>query len=95
MTGGWPGIYSDKSWYFNHAIQEFQSGPNLLEVRHDHSSGTVTDQETKEKMAIIAGGYYFSYLAPLDSTEILLNGEWMTGKPQNHTFVHFCTYTFS
>jgi len=76
MIGGWPGIYSDKTWYFNHAIQEFQSGPNLLEVRKHHSSGTVTDQETKEKMTIIAGGDYSTYM---DSTEMLFNGEWMTG----------------
>ena len=92
MTGGWPGINSDKTWYFNHASQEFQPGPNLLQARYWHSSGTVTDQETKEKMAIIAGGSFFLYQ---DSTEMLVNGEWMTGKTQNHTFVHFCTYTFS
>jgi hypothetical protein len=37
----------------------------------------VTDQETKEKMTIIAGGDGSN--GYLDSTEILLNGEWMAG----------------
>ena len=68
---------SDKTWYFNHARQKFQPGPNLLEARRRHSSGTVTDQETGEKMTIIAGGYSNGNL---DSTEMLLNGEWMAGK---------------
>jgi hypothetical protein len=71
ITGGWPAINSYKTLYFNHASQEFQPGPNLLQGRLWHSSGTVTDQETKEKMAIIAGGYSSGYL---DSTEMLLNG---------------------
>ena len=75
ITGGYHN--SDKTWYFNHAIQEFQPGPNLLKGRTGHSSGSVTDQETKEKMTIIAGG--FSSNGPLDSTEMLLNGEWKTG----------------
>ena len=80
ITGGVTNIetYSDKAWYFNHASQEFQPGPNLLEAREYHSSGYVTDQQTKEKMAIIAGGYGIN--SDLDSTEILLNGQWMTGK---------------
>ena len=73
ISGGQTNMISDKTWYFNHASQEFQPGPNLLEARELHSSGSVTDQETKEKMAIIAGGY-------LDSTEMLLNGKWVTGK---------------
>jgi hypothetical protein len=83
ITGGWKNTATNKTWYFNHASQEFQPGPNLLEVRRSHSSGTVTDQETKEKMAIIAGGYHNGYY--LDSTEMLLNGEWTTGKTQNYT----------
>ena len=88
ITGGAGGGYSDKTWYFNHASQEFQPGPNLLKARGYHSSGTVTDQETKEKMTVTAGG-----LDPfkLDSTEILVNELWIPGKHiQNQTFAHFC-----
>ena len=89
ITGGFQGsnYISDQTWYFNHATQEFQLGPNLLEGRNSHSSGTITDQNTKEKLVIVAGGGSDVYM---NSTEILLNGEWVTGK--NHIcniFVHF------
>ena len=79
ITGGRTNAYTytDKTWYYNHASQEFQPGPTLLEARYRHSSGSVTDQETKEKMTIIAGGDGSN--GYLDSTEILLNGEWMAG----------------
>ena len=89
-------IYSDKTWYFNHASQEFQPGPNLLEARQLHSSGSVTDQETKEKMIIIAGGRGAG--GPndyLDSTEVLLNGQWKTGKTHTDSYICLLLYTFS
>jgi hypothetical protein len=94
ITGGATDTISDKTWYFNHASQEFQPGPNLLKARRRHSSGTVTDQETKEKMTIIAGGS--SKYVKLDSTEILLNGQWMRGK-HIRTESDICPflYTFS
>ena len=81
ITGGMTNTNSnsDKTWYFSHASQEFQPGPNLLEGRRYHSSGSGTDQETKEKIAIIAGGYN-DINTYLDSTEMLVNGEWKTGK---------------
>ena len=90
ITGGRTNInnYSDKTWYFNHTSQEFQPGPNLLEGRYHHSSGYVIDQETKERIVIIAGGYdsngYFN------STEMLLNGEWKTGKTHKET--NICSF---
>ena len=55
----------------------------MLEGRNSHSSGTITDQITKEKFVIVVGGYNGSShlgLSYSDSTEILLNGEWSTGK---------------
>ena len=84
---------SDQTWYFNHATQEFQLGPNLLEGRNSHSSGTITDQNTKEKLVIVAGGHGGGSDVYMDSTEILLNGEWVTGK--NHIIYLFilCTFT--
>ena len=94
ITGGWTtNTYSDRTWYFNHESQEFQPGPNLLEARSDHSSGSVTDQETKEKIAIIAGG--FGIDSNLDSTEILWNGEWKTGKTHTESCICLFLYTFS
>ena len=86
--------YSDKTWYYNHASQEFQPGPNLLDGRSYPTSGSVTDHETKEKIAIIAGGYNRNgdYL---DSIEILLNGEWKTGKTHTESYSCQFLYTFS
>ena len=86
ITGGltvnaYPNNYSDKTWYFNHATQEFQPGPNMLEARTGHTSGTIIDQESKEKMVIIAGGESSAWPPGLrDSTDILLNGQWVTGR---------------
>ena len=86
ITGGYtnaayPNNYVDKTWYFNHATQEFQPGPNMLEARSGHASGTITDQESKEKMVIIAGGESSAWPPGLrDSTDILLNGQWVTGR---------------
>ena len=87
IAGGYTGTYSDKTWYFNHASQEFQLGPNLLEGRTSHSSGNIMDQETKEKIVIVVGGLNGGISQGtstyMDSTEILLNGEWMAGKIHN------------
>ena len=75
ITGGFQDSdsMSDQTWYFNHETQEFQPGPDLLEGRNNHNSGTITDQETKEKIVIVAGGMS-------ELTELLLNGEWVAGK---------------
>ena len=83
ISGGYNGAYIDQTWYFNHESQTFTPGPNMLEGRNSHSSGTITDQITKEKFVIVVGGYNGSShlgLSYSDSTEILLNGEWSTGK---------------
>ena len=79
ITGGYTNGYTDKTWYFNHATQEFRQGPNLLEARTGHGYGTIIDQETKEKMAIVTGGYA-DHGGFMDSTEIFLNGQWVTGR---------------
>ena len=83
ITGGYTSTYRSQTWYFNHATQKFQYGPNLIKRRMWHSSGTITDHVTKEKIFIVAGGYFgvSGYTGShLDSTEILLNGEWVAGK---------------
>ena len=89
ITGGYTGTYSEQTWYFNHASQEFQAGPNLLKGRNYLSSGTITDQKTKEKTVIVVGGYHGSPSNGIymDSTEILLNEQWVTGK--NYTMSTF------
>ena len=75
ITGG-TDTNSNQTWYFNHASQEFQQGPYLLEARWYHSSATITDQDTKEKIVIVVGGYDGNFK---DTTEILSNGEWVAG----------------
>jgi hypothetical protein len=72
----------DKTWYFNHETQTFSPGPSLLEGRDYHASGTIIDRVTKDKTPIVAGGVgtrdssrYF-----INSTELLINGEWQSGK---------------
>ena len=81
ITGGVPkaNTYTDKTWYFNHATREFQPGPNLLKPRTFHSSATITDQESKEKIVIVAGGQTYSGLY-MNTPEFLINGEWETGE---------------
>ena len=85
ISGGrttvWPYTYdySRLTWYFNHVTQEFQEGPSLMEGRRMHASGTIVDHETNENIVVVAGGYGG---ISLDSTELLINGEWQQGK--NH-----------
>ena len=69
--------------------QELQAGPNLLKGRNYLSSGTITDQKTKAKTVIVVGGYHGSPSNGIfmDSTEILLNEQWVTGK--NYTMSTF------
>ena len=71
--------------YFNHVTQEFTPGPTPLEDRRSHASGTITDQETGERIVVISGGQSSYYL---DSTELLFNGKWHAGK--NSLLLH-CT----
>ena len=77
--------YSPLTWYFNHVSQQFQTGPSLITGRYNHASGTIQDQETKEDIVAVVGGYYKSnvhrtLIPALDSTELLINGEWTLGK---------------
>ena len=111
IIGGWTPFmdYSDQTWYFNHASQEFMTVPNMLEGRNSHSSGTITDQITKEKFVIVVGGYNgsshlgLSYSVDIDihsysdSTEILMNGEWVKGKISYKLIdlLGFCTFRIS
>ena len=48
----------------------------MLEARDYHIMETITDQHTKEKTVIVAGGLGED---GLDSTEMFINGEWVTG----------------
>ena len=75
----------DQTWYYNHATQEFKPGPTLLERRQTHASATIIDKITKANIPVISGGITMagnsgnSYVI-LDSTELLIHGEWQAGK---------------
>ena len=73
---------SPLTWYYNHVTQKFQEGPSLLEGRYNHASGTVVDQETSEKIVVVIGGDPGGQGDDenIDSTELLINGEWQQGK---------------
>ena len=71
--------YSNKTWYYNHDTEAFTSGPDLLEGRHSHGSATNVDKVTKAKIAVVTGGWNGNYM---DSTELLINGQWETGTIQ-------------
>ena len=75
----------DQTWYYNHATQEFKSGPTLLEKRNNHASATIIDKITNAKIPVVSGGITMAgnsgnnYVI-LDSTELLIHGEWQAGK---------------
>jgi hypothetical protein len=68
--------YSPLTWFFNHETNVFSPGPSLLQGRNLHGSATVVDKVTKEKIPMVTGGYNMYYL---DSTELLINGQWQSG----------------
>ena len=67
-----------KTWYYNHDTETFTSGPDLLEGREKHGSAINVDKVTKAKIVVITGGRN----PYLDSTEMLINGQWQTGTIQ-------------
>ena len=80
LTGGWTSttLSTDETWFFDHVSQEFQQGPPLITGRYDHASATLQDQDTKENIVAVVGGYN-NGVGYLDSTEFLRNGEWSPG----------------
>ena len=79
LTGGYTTAFdfSPLTWYFNHVSQKFHLGPSLITGRRRHASGTIQDHETKEYIVVVIGGVNYGFL---DSTELLITGEWQQGK---------------
>ena len=50
----------------------------MKEGRGWHGSGTLVDKGTKESIVVVAGG--FGNDGYLDTTELLIDGEWQEGK---------------
>ena len=72
---------SAKTWYYDHEKQIFSEGPALQQGRHYHGSATAEDIVTKEKIPVVAGGIDDEGTR-LNSTELLINNRWITGKIQ-------------
>ena len=81
LTGGDTSTTSstDETWFFDPVSQEFQQGPPLITGRYWHASATLQDQDTKENIVAVVGGYSYDDDSNLDSTEFLRNGEWSPG----------------
>ena len=71
-----PNTFSFKTWYYNHDTEAFTSGPDLLQGRRLHGSAINVDKITNAKIVVVTGGFTGGYL---DSTEMLINGQWQTG----------------
>jgi len=81
LTGGFVNYGSSisrQTWFYKHATRTFSNGPELKTARSGHASGTVIDQDTNEVIPMVTGGY--NYPETLDSTEILLDGQWKQGQ---------------
>jgi len=80
LSGGWvDGSGSRQTFFYKHETRTFSPGPELNTARHVHASGTVIDLETNEVIPMVTGGY--NYPEYLDSTEILLDGQWKQVAP--------------
>ena len=81
----------DLTFYFDHGNQQWVGGPKLIQARKFHAVGIVNDQVTMTNYVIVTGGG--GYYSPIfvsdnpyifDSTEILLDNQWLPGK-KRHT----------
>ena len=81
LSGGSRGtdFFSAQTYYYNHDTEAFTSGPDLLEGRSYHGSAINVDKVTNAKIVVITGGWNGNRL---DSTEMLINGQWQTGNIQ-------------
>ena len=79
LSGGETYANLAKTWYYNHDTEAFTSGPDLLEGRNHHGSALNVDKVTKAKIVVITGGWNGNRM---DSTELLINGQWQTGTIQ-------------
>ena len=97
LTGGSTNanVHSPLTWYSNHVSQEFQPGPPLITGRYGHASATIQDQQNKEDIVAVVGGYNNKNGGYLDSTELLINREWIQGKIiLNHKMSFFVVFLY-
>ena len=78
--------YTAQTWHYNHDTETFTSGPDLLEGRNRAGSAMNVDKVTKAKIAVVTGGWGGYYM---DSTELLINGQWQIGTIQCRKQIYF------
>ena len=77
------------TYYYNHenilkngyGKGEWLEGPQMLQERGWHAVGVVIDQGTLKNIIIVTGGFNGIFL---DSTEILLENQWIQGENIKH-----------
>ena len=79
-----------KTFYYDHINKVWPHGPILNKQRRNHAVGIVTDEATHQKLVVVTGGdgvYSQSDFGSnrglidlLNSTEVLLAGNWTLGK---------------
>ena len=81
-------IVMDTTYYFSHETEEWTDGPHLNQPRMAHTAGLITDKVTKETSLIVVGGRKtHQYDSELNTTEIMMNGAWVSGEN-----LHFSIY---
>ena len=84
VIGGQPSNSIEASkltYFFFHSNQTWMEGPNLEQGRMYHAASVVTDPVTKEDLVIVTGGSTTSNTDEyLDTTEVLIDGKWASGK---------------
>ena len=75
------------TYFYDHNEEEWITGPNLIQARHSHAAGIVTDEVTDENFVAVTGGYYSGGYY-LDTTEILQDGNWVQGNINDATICY-------
>ena len=78
----------DFTFYYDHYNQVWYDGPYLNIRRSTHGTGKVTDLITREKLVVVTGGKYCDddSCQIFDSTEILIDGNWVLGNKKAKLF---------
>ena len=61
---------SNKTWFYNHTLKNWTSGPILMVGRSLHTAGIVRDKENNEESIVVVGGKGTTGTI-LDSVEVL------------------------
>ena len=87
----------DSTYYFSHETEQWRKGPKLIQSRHSHTAGLITDKITNETFAIVVGGQNRVSTDLLNTTEILIEGVWVLGENLHsiNILVQFSLPTFS